>query len=140
MFSGKRSLRNVHGLFAFLLAAALILAPVAAHAFEILIDVAPNTLNLQSQGEVVTVHTDISYGDVDAHSVLLNGVAIDSWKADNQGNFVAKFLIEEIKDLPLVIGEPNLLQLVGTTSDEPPVGFYGEAEIMVVNNIPNKSR
>ena len=29
MFSGKRSLRNVHGLFAFLLAAALILAPVA---------------------------------------------------------------------------------------------------------------
>ena len=109
-----------------------------AHAFEILIDVAPKTLNLQNEGEVVTVHTDISYGAVDVYTVYLNGVAINSWKADNQGNFVAKFLMEEVKALPLDIGELNTLQLVGLTYGD--LEFWGEAEIMVVNNIPKKSR
>ena len=57
---------------------------------EITIDVAPNVLNLQNQGEVVTVHTDIGYGEVSASVVYLNGVLINSWKADNRGYFVAK--------------------------------------------------
>jgi hypothetical protein len=38
-------------------------APASSHAgpIEITIDVAPSTLNLQFQGNVVTVHTDIGY-------------------------------------------------------------------------------
>ena len=56
-----------------------------ALAFELTIEVAPNVLNLQSSGYIVTVHTDIAYGQVDAHSVHLNGVPINSWKADNRG-------------------------------------------------------
>jgi hypothetical protein len=41
--------------------------------------------------------------------VQLNGVPIQSWKADNQGNFVAKFNLEPVESLQgIVIG--------GTTS------------------------
>ncbi len=102
------------------------------------IQVSPNVLNLQNSGEVVTVHTDIAYGLVVGASVTLNDVEIDWWKSDNQGNFVAKFDIIDIKDLPLNIGELNTLKLTGTT-------IYGEtftgiSEILVVNNVPAKKK
>jgi hypothetical protein len=103
--------------------------------FEIAIDVSPQTLNLQSEGVVVTVHTDIAYGAVDVHSVYLNGIHIHSWKADNQGNFVAKFSMDEVKTLDgLVIGDYNELQLVGATNEGE--AFSGEAEIMVIDIEP----
>lgn len=108
-----------------------LLAPVTAVAEEINIEVAPRTLNLDSDGTVVTVHTDIAYWDVDVSSVFLNGVLISSWKADNRGNFVAKFLMEEIKTLDgLVIDGYNTLTLVGATVDG--ASFVGSREIMVI--------
>jgi len=62
---------------------------------------------------------NIGYGEVDVSSVYLNGVAIDSWKADNRVNVVAKFLIEEIKTREgLMIGDYNNLKLVGLTVDD----------------------
>ena len=101
------------------------------------IDVAPNTLNLQSEGTVVTVHTDIAYGAVDVSSVYLNGILIHSWKADNRGNFVAKFLMEEVKLLEgLVIDGYNMLKIVGLTTDNE--AFWGEQQIYVVDNVPQK--
>ena len=114
---------------------ALSLAPKECHAFEIAIDVAPNVLNLQNNGQVVTVHTDVAYGAVQASSVYLNNVAINSWKADLRGNFVAKFLINEIKNLPMTIDDYNTLTLIGiTTSNE---SFWGSQDILVVDNGPN---
>jgi len=107
--------------------------PTECHAFEITIDVAPNVLNLQNNGQVVTVHTDIAYGVVQASTVYLNNVAIDSWKSDLRGNFVAKFVMNEIKDLPFEIDDYNTLMLVGTTSNE---SFWGSQDILVVNNGP----
>lgn len=101
---------------------------------EIAIDVAPAVLNLNNQGEVVTVHTDIAYSIVTASTVYLNGVAINSWKADDRGNFVAKFLMSEIKDLPMDIGGMNTLVLTGKTFAG--VEFRGEEEIKVINVIP----
>jgi hypothetical protein len=101
-------------------------------AIEIDIDVAPNVLNIASQGEVVTVHTDLLYSSVAASSVSLNGVTISSWKADNQGEFVAKFLMTAVKDLPLKIDALNTITLRGTTTDETP--FSGSQDILVVNN------
>lgn len=98
------------------------------------IQVSPHVLNLQHQGEVVTIHTDISYGLVLGSTVTLNGIEINSWKADDQGNFVAKFLISAIKNLPLNIGSYNTLTLLGEK-----VGggtFTGSEDILVVNNIP----
>jgi hypothetical protein len=91
-------------------------------------------LNLESQGQVVTVHTDLAYRTVDAVSVRLNGVEISSWKADNRGQFVAKFLMSEIKNLPLTIGDYNTLVLEGSTSDGQV--FSGSQDILVVQNTP----
>jgi hypothetical protein len=108
--------------------------PTRCYGFEIIIDVAPNVLNIQREGHLVTVHTDIVYGEVDVFTVYLNGVAINSWKADNRGYFVAKFLMSDIEGLPLEIDDLNKLQLVGaTTADE---SFCGVQEILVVNNVP----
>jgi len=39
-------------------------------AYEILIDISPNVLNLQSKGTVVTVHTNVDYNMVIASSVF----------------------------------------------------------------------
>ena len=109
--------------------------PAQCHAFEINIDVAPNVLNIQSNGTVVTVHTDIAYGSVNFSTVYLNGLAIDSWKADDRGNFVAKFLMDAVKTLDgLVIGGYNTLTLVGVDTDGE--AFSGTQDILVIDNIP----
>ncbi|MDY6854777.1 MAG: hypothetical protein SWO11_08730 [Thermodesulfobacteriota bacterium] len=80
----------------------------------------------------MTVHTDIAYGVVQASTVYMNNVAISSWKSDLRGNFVAKFVMNEIKGLPLVIDDYNTLTLVGlTTSNE---SFWGSRDILVVDN------
>lgn len=101
---------------------------------QITIDVSPNVLNLQNQGEVVTVHTDIAYGLVVGSTVYLNDIPIKSWKSDDRGNFVAKFCMEDVKDLPLYIGEMNTLTMVGLTIDG--TTFSGSQEIKVINVIP----
>jgi len=95
--------------------------PTESYGFEIDIDVAPATLNLESQGTVVTVHTSIAYSYVVGGTVTLNGLEISWWKADNQGNFVAKFVMSEVKALAdsgdLVVPGENELTLVGYTTD-----------------------
>ena len=119
----------------FVLLSVLFFNPAASHSFEAAIDIAPNVLNIQSQGTVVTVHTDISYYLVDVCTVYLNGIAISSWKADNRGNFVAKFSMDEVKVLEgLVIGDYNPIQMVGLTKDGEP--FVGEQEIKVIDVVP----
>jgi len=106
--------------------------PTDAPVMQITIEVAPNVLNIQSEGQVVTVHTNLAYSYVVASSVLLNGVKIDSWKADDRGNFVAKFAMSAIKNLPLNIGQLNTLRLDGTTTDGK--AFWGSKAITVVSN------
>jgi len=117
-----------------------LLYPAAALSAEIpiQIDVAPNVLNIQSQGVIVTVHTDIAYSAVDGASVYLNGVAIQWWKADTRGNFVAKFVMDEIKTLDgLIIDGYNVLVLNGYTTDGDT--FIGEQEIKVIDITPRGS-
>ena len=105
---------------------------------EIGISVAPNTLNIQSQGQVVTVHTTIKYTEVDHEEVYLNGIQISSWKADNRGYFVAKFVMNEVKALAdngdLVVPGENKLTLVGYTTGG--VEFTGLQEITVIDVDP----
>ncbi len=98
------------------------------------IDVSPSILNLQKKGQVVTVHTNINYYLVAASSVTLNGIEISTWKSDDRGNFVAKFLMEAIKDLPLLIDGYNTLTLTGTTVEG--TIFQGSEEIKVIEVIP----
>lgn len=98
------------------------------------IDVSPSVINLQSNGQVVTVHTDIKYSLVSGSTVTLNGIEISWWKSDDRGFFVAKFQIDDIKNLPLNIGEYNTLTLSGITCDG--TMFSGSQEIKVINVVP----
>ncbi len=103
---------------------------------EIEIQVSPSTLNLNNSGQWVTVHTNIAYGSVLAASVKLDGVAISWSKFDNQGNFVAKFVIGDIKDLCIEndwLG-PHELTLTGVTKGDET--FSGTYEINIINIIP----
>ena len=108
---------------------------VTSQGFGIVIEVAPNTLNLSSQGTVVTVHTDIDYVDVVSSSVWLNGILIQSSKADSRGDFVAKFNMAAVKDLVaskgLTIPGVYTLTLTGKTTDGD--DFSGSKEIAVVD-------
>lgn len=114
------------------LAIAAIVSPTICSAEEITIDIAPATLNLESSGKVVTVHTDVAYGQIDVATVYLQGVAINSWKADDRGYFVAKFLMGEIKTVDgLVINDYNTLQFVALTIYNEEV--WGEADVMVID-------
>jgi hypothetical protein len=109
--------------------------PATCYGFDIEIDVSPNVLNIQSQSTIVTVHTDIAYNLVVGASVFLNGVAIDWWKSDDRGNFVAKFVSDEIKTLDgLITGGYNTLTLNGFTTGGD--AFIGTQEIMVIDNEP----
>ena len=84
------------------------------------------------------MHTGIAYSSVDGGSVTLNGIAISWWKADNQGNFVAKFLMSEVKALAdaggLQVPGENELTLVGYTTDG--AEFTGTQTITVINVQP----
>lgn len=112
----------------------IIMLPLSSIGQTIEIQVSPNILNLQNNGQVVTVHTDIPYSDVVGSTVSMEGVAISSWKADNGGYFVAKFLMDEIVNLPLTIDDYNVLTLEGTTTDGGT--FTGSDDVFVINNIP----
>ena len=118
-----------------MVALGLLMYPSTTLAFDIQIDVAPNVLNIQSKSVVVTVHTDIAYSTVVGSTVFLNGVDISHWKSDARGNFVAKFLSDEIKTLDgLIIGDYNTLVLTGYTSDNE--AFIGKQDINVIDIMP----
>ena len=111
------------------------LYPSAGWSYNIEIDVSPNVINIESESTVVTVHTDIAYSLVVGSSVFLNGVAIDWWKADDRGNFVAKFESDEIKTLDgLIIGGYNTLVLTGY--DTYGEVFIGTQDIKVIDIVP----
>ena len=117
---------------------AIFQVPVKSYGFEIGIEVAPNTLNIQSEGQVVTVHTTIKFWEVDHENVYLNDIEISSWKADNRGYFVAKFLMSEVKALAesgdLIVPGENELFLVGYTTDG--AKFTGTQTITVIDVEP----
>ncbi|MBW2285289.1 MAG: hypothetical protein JRF65_11890, partial [Deltaproteobacteria bacterium] len=87
------------------------------------IDVAPNVLNIQSEGKVVTVHTDIPFSQVGYENVklevTLNGIPIKSYKSDARGYFVAKFSMLDVEEKfysgYFELG-PNILVLKGLES------------------------
>ena len=62
------------------------------------ISIAPQTINLQFQGEWVTVHANIPFAYVVPGSVALDGFSADIEKADDRGYLVAKFDIDRISD------------------------------------------
>lgn len=127
------------GLVAFCcIALSIVFSQAPCNAFDIIIQVSPATLNIQSESTVVTVHTNIAFSSVVGGSVTLNGIPIDWWKADNQGNFVAKFESNEVKALAetgaLTVPGENELTLVGYTKDG--AEFTGTQTITVIDVVP----
>ena len=77
--------------------------------------VSPSTLVMGSEGVWVTVHADIPYRIVDAATVTLNGVPVSATFADNQGELVAKFQIDSVKN---TVSPPSaVVVLVAKTYD-----------------------
>lgn len=103
------------------------------------IDVAPNVLNIQSEGTVVTVHTDIAYSAVNGATVLLNDVPIAWWKSDSRGQFVAKFNMEEVTELVdadvLELGD-IMLTLTGSSV----LGEFSGSQTIKVISVEAKGR
>lgn len=139
----KKLQRSIFFTFAVVLLS-LLFAGTYGYAFEIEIDVAPNVLNIQSQSEVVTVHTDIAFSLVLGLGVTLNDIPIHFYKSDDRGYFVAKFLSDEVKNLyKPEEGEIMTLKLEGTyfigvdEEDNPLYDpFWGTQDILVMNNLP----
>lgn len=103
---------------------------------DIEIQLSPNVLNINSKGDVVTVHTDLPYGIVAGASVFLNDVPISWWKSDDRGYFVAKFAMDTVKtEADLVVGD-NVVTFTGETIYGE--SFVGEQILKVVNVIPKK--
>jgi hypothetical protein len=63
------------------------------------ITVSPATIVLDAPCECVSVHSNIPLGEVNAASVLLEGVAPILVKSDNRGQMVAKFSFTDIAEL-----------------------------------------
>lgn len=136
-------------MLSFAIIATCFLLPVAAFAEEvpmllINIDVAPDVINIASEGKVVTVHTDIFCSDVQNASVLINGLALGEFgsKCDSLGYYVAKILMTSFEALggDLNIGEVgcdpgyNTLTLSGVTKQG--VAFMGSQQIKVIEFVP----
>ncbi len=114
-----------------LLAVSLLVGMLSMNAFaadlEITIKVTPRVLVLDSEGTLVTVHTDIAYYAVDTASLTLNGIPIAWTKADARGNLVAKFNQDDVKD---IVAPPSVaLELSGTTTDG--TSFSGTDTIVI---------
>ena len=62
------------------------------------VKISPQTVNLQFEGEWVTVHTNIPYGLVDRDTVALDGIPADLTKYDDRGYLVAKFKVATLSD------------------------------------------
>jgi len=112
---------------------------------EINIVIAPNVVAMNSMGTSVTVHTNIGIGDVDTEgNVLLKQVTdtdvcnlidensyieMSRYEVDDRGNFVAKFLMDDFKEMALCMNEINTFGLEGYTNDQGP--FYGTDTVLV---------
>ena len=79
-----------------------VVAEGSSELMEIHIDVAPKTLNLESNGNGVTVHTNITYNSVDCSTVTLgvegSDINIRSCYPDLCGDLVVKVDREDVVD------------------------------------------
>lgn len=129
----------VFSLFAF------VLTPIVSYGQDINIVISPSVLIVENDNsKVLTVHTDISIGYVSLSEpielCLSEGdCALMEWyEVDDCGNFVAKFLIDHIKELDLTCEEINTFTLEGYTTDNEP--FIGEDKIYVKCTEPQKNQ
>lgn len=115
----------------------------AATAEEIDIQVSPSTINLAYEGTVVTVHADIPFSNVPVDaSLTLNGVQVWYTKSDARGDLVAKFHVDDVKDIlaDSVGGNATLTlsAVVELETGKEDLFFWGEDAVRVVDNSGKK--
>lgn len=104
-----------------------------ARGADVVIIVSPSTINLSYPGSWVTVHTNIDFALVDAASVTLNGQPISWQKSDAQGDFVAKFTVQSVKDVLEGMETPTDAELTLAGSLTTGEGFSASDTVRVVN-------
>jgi len=123
---------SVLPVLAFVAAAALLCAVVTAEdSVEASIKISPNVLALRSAGNWLTIHTDLAYSTVDFDSVTLTigdaVLAVDRVEVDDCGNYVAKFVLDNVK---AVVAPPeSTMTLAGSLKDG--TAFAGTGTIRV---------
>lgn len=127
---------------AILLVSGMFVGPASAQGeLEVPIVIAPSTINIDLKGVWVTVHAEIPYSEVVGAKVTLEGVAVKVTFADNRGDLVAKFIVGDVIDILVSVGEngvvtiknPNpTLTLCGETKLG--VSFWGQDKIRVISN------
>lgn len=119
--------------------------PVCDESVEI--QISPSTLNLAQNGNWVTVHVHLAYSLVEPGTVAMEGISADHTFADDCGDLVAKFKIQQVKNHLLdILGENFVeetveLELTGQFICDPvdpetpteSCEFYGTDVIRVIN-------
>ena len=98
------------------------------------IQIAPATLNLEFEGPWITVHTNITFAEVNTSTLELTALEFDSISAvstfaDNRGNLVAKFDSADVKEI--VAPPEETLVLTGETLEGD--SFTGSDTIRVID-------
>jgi len=121
-----------------------VVAEGSSELMEIHIDVAPKTLNLESYGNGVTVHTNIAYISVDCNTVTMKVEGVEIYEcscySDDCGDLVVKVNRE---DVVYAIGYPDvsLTNATFTLSGSTATGlFTGTDTIDVIDVAQNGSK
>ena len=110
---------------------ARVTSPEITETIEIRVN--PGMLNLQNQGQVVTIYTNLAYKDVVRATVTLNGLSLGFWGNNKEGSYTAKFSDSTVKALYLPSGAGGYtLTLSGEKLDG--ARFSGSSAITIVNN------
>ena len=110
---------------------ARVTSPEITESIEIRVN--PGMLNLQNQGQVVTIYTSLAYKDVVRTTVTLNGLSLGCWGTNKEGSYAAKFSDSTVKALYLPPGAGGYtLTLSGEKKDG--TRFTGSSAITIVNN------
>jgi hypothetical protein len=97
------------------------------------IQVNPGFLNLQNQGQVISVYTRLAYSDVVRTTITINGVSLGCWGNNNQGNYVAKFSDSTVRALTMPSGTQEFtVTLTGEKNDG--TLFIGSSQLTILNN------
>jgi len=73
--------------------------PLVADTIDAWVKLSPNNLVLASKSVWLTAHTNIPYGSVDTSTVCLDGLKASVTKSDDRGYLVAKFDVDEVKNM-----------------------------------------
>jgi len=86
-----------------------VVAEGSSELMEIHIDVAPKTLNLESNGNGVTVHTNIAYSSVDCNTVTMKVEGVEIYECSCYSDYCGDLVVKvDREDVVYAIGYPDV--------------------------------